>query len=113
MQTVKHITVAGVSYPVRYDVNALCEFEELTGMSLLQRPRLDMRSMRALVFVGLKSGHQFEEKEFDKTLEDVGNMLGPKGFTDGTISSFILVLNESLGVKPKEQKKKGTSPAGE
>ena len=75
MSAVKYIKREnGESYPVRYDVNALCHFEEISGgKSLLTgMTGFDVRCMRALVYVGLSCGHEFEKKDFLMTPSDVG-----------------------------------------
>jgi hypothetical protein len=75
MSAVKYIERKnGDKYPVRYDVNALCQFEDLTGgKSLLNGlADFDVRYMRALVYVGLACGHSFEEKAFKLSMLDVG-----------------------------------------
>jgi hypothetical protein len=100
MSAVKHIEVNGQSYPVRYDINALCEFEDITGKSLISGiGETDIRSIRALVFVGLKSGHDFHYKgitKFTHTINEVGQWLN---LTDGTVGKFMEALNDSLGIK--------------
>jgi hypothetical protein len=100
MSAVKQIEVNGQLYPVRYDVNALCEFEDITGKSLITGVgETDLRAMRALVYVGLKSGHDFQYKgvtRFTHTISEVGQWLN---LTDGTVGKFMEALHESLGIK--------------
>lgn len=64
----------GESYPVRYDVNALCHFEEISGgKSLINgTDGFDVRCIRALIFVGLYCGHEFTKQEFKLTPLDIG-----------------------------------------
>jgi hypothetical protein len=100
MSAVKQIEVNGQSYPVRYDINALCEFEDITGKSLITGiGETDVRSIRALVYVGLKSGHSFHYKgvtKFTHSIEEVGQWLD---LQNGVVGKFMEALSESLGVK--------------
>lgn len=108
MSAVKNIEVNGQSYPVRYDMNALCEFEDITGKSLLSgMGEVDMRSLRALIYVGLKSGHNFQSKgvtKFTHSIDDVGQWID---LTSGIGEKFMEVLHESLGVKKKQSENAG------
>lgn len=75
MSAVKYITRKnGDKYPVRYDVNALCQFEDLTGgKSLLNGlGDFDVRYMRALVYVGMVCGHEYDDKKLKLSMLDVG-----------------------------------------
>lgn len=74
--TVQEIEINGTKFPVRYDVNALSEFETITGKNYfdaIQNP--DMNTFRGLAYVGLKCGHEFNNQglvPFNKTLQEVG-----------------------------------------
>jgi hypothetical protein len=77
MSPVKYLKRAnGESYPVRYEVNAYCDFEDITGKNLvrlIENPELfDFRSIRAMVFVGIVYGHEYAKKQCQITLKDVG-----------------------------------------
>jgi len=105
MSAVKEIEIDGKKYPVRYDLNAICEFEDLTGKSLLagdmKEGLRDPKALRALVFVGLKCGHRYangKDVKFEMDIEDVGSLLG---LVDGTFTKFMDAFNGSLG-KPTE-----------
>lgn len=103
MSAFREVEVNGQKYPVRYDMNALCEFEDITGKSLIKgMVDSDVRCIRALVYVGLKCGHDFKQKgvtKFTHSINDVGQMLD---LTSGVVNRFMEVLNESLGVKKEE-----------
>jgi hypothetical protein len=95
--SVKTIEVNGNKYPIRYDLNALIEFEDITGKSLLngisEQEVQSIRVLRALAFVGLKSGHYFESQGKDKfpfTIEDVGSWFDVKD------SSFLSEFQNSI-----------------
>lgn len=119
MSAVKYVDINGESMPVRYDVNALCLFEDLTGRSLLKglkasigpdgKPQIDLttKELRAIVFVGLKSGARFDKKEFKHNIEDVGEWLG---LNDGTFGKFLDAFNEGLGGAEKPESKGEEKP---
>lgn len=78
----KYIEIGGQKRPVRYNHNALEEFEELTGLSMLEDGIVDglkkVKVQKALAFCGLK--HGFLEStdykgEVPFTLQDVGRWL--------------------------------------
>lgn len=95
------INIGGEERPVKYTLNAVIEFEELTGIDVTKGSPDFARiaSMRALAFVGLKHGAKVEKKEFNHTLEDVGEWLG---FGDGTIVEFVKAFqnDSSSGKEP-------------
>lgn len=100
----KEVEINGKKYPVRFDINSLCDFEEITGRSLLTRAvDVDIRFVRALVFVGLKGGCNYEGRKFDHTIESVGVLIGEHLKThssiDGIVSRFLPILQECLGIK--------------
>jgi hypothetical protein len=82
MLTVKTVDINDQKFPVRYDMNALCELEELTGQNTLNGTmKFDMKCLRALAYVGLKHGHRYQhagKSDFDKTLEGVGSWMDVK-----------------------------------
>lgn len=91
-----NIEIGGERRPVKYTVNALLEFEELTGLEILgtidQNQFGKLKNMRALAFVGLKHGAKAENKEVDFKLEDVGDWIG---FNDGSMNKFLLAFQDS------------------
>lgn len=104
MSAIKYVHVNGTEYPVRYDMNALCEFEEITGNSLINGLKaIDIRSIRAIAYVGLACGHSFKHNgsSFPHSITDVGKW---SDLMDKA-SEFIEVLNESLDVGKKEKNK--------
>ena len=88
------IEIGGRKRPVKYNINALIEFEELTGSEIIgnidpnQFARL--KNMRALAFCGLKCGAIDQKKEIDFTIEDVGSWIG---FGDGSMEKFFTAFN--------------------
>lgn len=87
---IKTINIGGKDRPVKYNLNALIEFDELTGLDLTSgvdaKDFSKPKSMRALSFVGLKHGAKAEKQEVDFTIDDVGEWLG---FGDGTMEQFF------------------------
>lgn len=73
------INIGGKDRPVKYNFNAIIEFEELTGIDLAANDDKQMftkpKFMRALAFVGLKHGAKVEKQEIDFTIDDVGDWL--------------------------------------
>lgn len=73
---IKEIEIGGEKRPICYNNNALEEFEEMTGLSVLDGLNLKkIGHLKALAFCGLK--HGFLEKsdykgDFPHSLQDVG-----------------------------------------
>lgn len=77
MSAVKYIKRKnGESYPIRYEVNAYCHFEDITGKNLVSVisnvQNFDFRSIRAMILVGILYGSQYANKECLLTLVDIG-----------------------------------------
>lgn len=87
---VKFIDIGGEKRPVRYSVNALIEFEEMTGLNILSAGSVidfrELKTLRALAFVGLKHGARAEKKQFDIVIEDVGDWLA---IGDGSMELIV------------------------
>jgi hypothetical protein len=111
MLTVKEIEVNGQKFPVRYDLNALCELEELTGYNMLDGSmQFNMRSLRGLAYVGLKHGHRYQHNntsQFTKSLDDVGTWLQP---SDLKLFPPILFQFTSGDQEKKEQPTSNDKP---
>lgn len=89
----KHIKLGGALRPLQFTINALIEFEELTGLDindLDDRMKISrIKNIRALAYVAFKHGHKLEAKgDPDFTLEDVGNWLN-KGTISKITDAFI------------------------
>lgn len=79
----KVINFGGKERPVKYDINALAEFNEATGTDLewifriATRPlKINLNQIRYLVYFGLKYGSEESGKMVDFTVKDVGLWLG-------------------------------------
>lgn len=111
MSAVKYIERKnGEKYPVRYDVNALCQFEDLTGgKSLIYGlASFDVRYIRALVYVGLICGHEFDEKKCKLSINDVGKW---DDLIKHIFPQCTAILKEMM---PQEEEKPGEEkPPGE
>lgn len=79
MVQIREIEINGAKYPVRYDVNSLAEYEDLTGKSFITIfQTMDIRGLRALAFVGLKCGHTHHYNkvtQFNKSLIECGEWI--------------------------------------
>lgn len=86
---------------LRLDLNAMAEFEDLTGKSLftIGEALQEARNLRALLYVAMKSAGE------EVTLNDVGNMIGLHNFAliSETISNLMTV---SYG-KPSDDSEEG------
>lgn len=108
MSAVKYIKREnGESYPCRYDVNALCHFEEVSGGKSLINGEVgvDVKWMRALVYVGLYCGADFTNREFKLTPLDIGRW-----------EDFFHVFGQCLEVYKKQnegEKKEPSDKPGE
>ena len=86
------IKLGGKTRPISYTINALIEFEELTGIDMVGGTREDrakltkLKNVRALAFAGLKHGAKAEGKEVDFTVEDVGDWIS---FNDGSVEQIM------------------------
>lgn len=114
---VTEIKINGKSYPFRYDINALCEYEQLTGSSLMNGAMtFSFSFIRALLYVGMKSGHKYEDRKFKLTLESVGEIVGEVMKEDGELERIMgevtTLLNKCLGIKERKEEshKEGDSP---
>lgn len=97
------INLGGKSRPVAYTINALIEFEEITGLDLIGSREdaaklVRLKNIRALAFVGLKHG----VKEPDFTIEDVGNWIS---FNDGSIGEIMKAYRKDVGGKTDSEEK--------
>lgn len=77
----RYIQLGGEKRPIRFTVNAIMEFEDLTGLDIMtiegQSKMESVRNVRALAFVGLKSGFkkEFPNKDVPFSIDDVGDWL--------------------------------------
>ena len=60
---------------IRLDFNALVEYEDLTGRKGFDMDNLGVKEYRALAYAGCKSA----EKDFNLTIEEVGNYMYKEG----------------------------------
>jgi hypothetical protein len=73
------VNIGGKERVVKFDLNAIIELEELTGVDITNKEThkdfTKVKTLRALAFVGLKWGAKSEKQEVDFTIEDVGGWL--------------------------------------
>lgn len=113
MQPVKYIKRAnGESYPCRYDINAMCHFEEISGGKSLANgaSNIDVRWMRALIYAGLFCGADFtNKKDFLLTPLDIGRW---EDFKD-VFAQCLTVFKEMNGKNDDGEKKESSDKPGE
>jgi hypothetical protein len=78
------IEIGGQQRPVLFTINALAEFEAITGTSVFDMDKmsttmLSLTGCRALVYVGLKAGARRNRDTFRHSIEDVGDWLTSSG----------------------------------
>lgn len=77
------IEIGGLKRPIYGNINGLIELKKDHGVDIVNgfsKESFSFEMIRSLVFVALKYGHRKEygkNKEFDVTLEDVGDWLTP------------------------------------
>ena len=76
----KTIQLDGISHKIRFNFNALAEYEILTGKSALAFDNIGIADVRALAFVGLSEG----SPDFKMTLKEVGALLTMDSMNDVT-----------------------------
>lgn len=108
---VRHIQIGGESRPITFNVNALIEFEEITGIDITEfegrKSMTRMKNIRALAYCGLKYGYrQANGKYPDFTIEDVGGWMDKDNV--GSITESFLKENppEEEGGEAEEGDKK-------
>lgn len=107
---IKYIEIGGTKRPVRYNNNALEEFEELTGLSVMDGLKLTkVKHLKALAYCGLK--HGFLEvcdysKDFPETLQTVGRWLD----ISTTPVIFEAFRNDTSGEGSQEVESEKKSP---
>lgn len=96
----------------RFDINALADFEQLTGMGFgqLMQMRAIFATCRAMLYAGLK----YEDRAL--TLEAVGDLIGEyindPNITDASVDDLMTVAVEAavdqgaLGRAPRESREK-------
>jgi len=96
------IKAGAKEYRIEYNLNSICDFEEITNMDVAEmtaRRLSGLRIIRALLFCGLKKNHP------DLTIEDAGNILNDYIKNGKTISTLYNVINsemEKAGFKSNE-----------
>ena len=104
---IKYIEIGGAKRPVRYNHNALEEFEEITGLSMMDETIIaalkKVKNQKALAFCGLK--HGFLEAndysaDFPESLVTVGRWLN----VTNVYSIFDAYRKDTEGyVEPEEE----------
>jgi len=83
----KTIQLNGTPHKIRFNFNALAEYEILTGKSALSFDNIGIADVRALAFVGLSEG----SPDFKMTLQEVGASL-----TMDSMGEVTTALTEDL-----------------
>ena len=99
---VKYFDFGGAKRPVKYGMNALSVITKVENIDFSNISEMgegiDFSLMRTIVFAGLQEGARAEKKDFDITLDDVGD------FLDGDIDKaekFVELMSEQM---PKSKK---------
>lgn len=107
----KTVKLGGKDRPVVYNLNAIIEFDELTGIDLSAGTDVGLltkpKNIRALAYCGLKHGAISEKIEVEFTIEDVGNWIG---FGDGTVNELFKIFNNQSEVETKTEPEEGAEP---
>jgi len=96
----KEIKFGGEKRPVKYGWAALAEFGELTGVNFgnlsMIEAELDLKGILAIIYVGLKHGARAERKEFQLTLDDVGDFLDSEEDFNDKLQEFLDVFTSQM-----------------
>lgn len=99
----KHIELGGQRRPVHFNVNALIEFDEITGLDVtagvLYVEIRKLKNQRALAYVGLKYGALEEKQQFNLSLAEVGDLMDLKG---KAAMAIMEAFNHDMGVVSEE-----------
>jgi len=103
---VKEIEFGGEVRPVKYGWNALATFGDLSGTGLndLDKFETEMHfsDVLYLIYAGLKEGARADGKDFDLTVQDVGDFLDTES---DKIQEFLDVFTSQM-----PEQKKMTAP---
>ena len=91
------IEFGGEKRPVKYGMNALAIFGDLTGTGLNDLSKFETEmtfsEVLSLIYAGLKEGARQAKKEFTLTVEDVGDFLDDDV---DKIQEFMKVFTEQM-----------------
>lgn len=96
------IKAGAKQYKIEYDLNKICDFEELTNIDITDmtdRKLSSLGAIRALLFCGLKN-HQPE-----LSIEDAGNILNEYFKGGKTVKTLLNVIDsemENAGFRSKD-----------
>ncbi len=108
----KTVNLGGKDRPVVYNLNAIIELDELTGIdlssgtdtALMTKPK----TIRALAYCGLKHGAIDAGVEVDFKLEDVGKWITVGDNT--TMVQLYKIFNSQSDIETKPENKEGAEP---
>lgn len=92
----KTIQINGTSLKIRFDMNTLIEYEELTGKSALNLSDVNMKDIRSLAYVGFKEHNE----SFEMTEKEVGSHL-----TTSLLSEIMEVFSSDMSTMTGTEKK--------
>jgi hypothetical protein len=114
MLTVIEVEINGAKFPVRYDVNAWVEYENIVSKSFTSifEP-MNITNSRALAYVGLKCGHSYHFNkitQFNKSIEEVGEFV-----PTNKLKEFLPIASQFIVGEKSEQKpvQEGEAKEGE
>lgn len=109
----KEIKVSGKTWPVSLGTNALSEFLDDQKLSLMDMEKLgetmSLRQAVKLFYFGLKDGARKAKKEFELTIEEVGDLIDdfPGGWTEG-LAKVMELFSDGMPA-PSEKKVKAVA----
>ena len=120
---VYHVELGGRTRPVRFDFQALADFGDLTGLSLVQLEGgldLTIRQLADLALFGLQGGARKRRELFEHTAEDVtawlndfdGPPLGDGAPLSAVLNAFMGSLGESTPAGDSEPSGDGADRTG-
>jgi hypothetical protein len=93
------VEAAGVTYKLRMDFNAMCEFEDITGVNAMdafaafEKGNISVKNMRAMMYAFLKR-HQP-----NVTLDEAGEILSENmGALEAVVASSMPTAKEADGL---------------
>lgn len=110
----KTVKIGGKDRPVKYNLNSIIEFDELTGLDIASgeikvEELRRSKNLRQFLFVGLKHGALTEKQEVDFTADNVGEWVGLGG---NEFNEFLNAL-QTQSASDKEGGDGGASEEGE
>lgn len=102
---VQYIQLDGIEYPIFFPFGALREFSKMTGKDTLSFSNLSFEDLDKQLFVALKWGAKKEQKDFDLTVEIVGELMD-----NLTIAEYTEIMEKVAGMIEGDKAKQNGLP---